>query len=715
MSDAISRPERALRELTRLRYRRRRIRFLDGVLRLVVLACLLVWFTFFIDWTLDLPVGVRVVQSAAALFFLVLGLRVFVRSTRRGVSDAWLAAQVESSTGSLHEALLTAIQLSDPKNPRARYYSPALLERTIREVEEKIEEIRAERLVSKRGLATSAGILAFLVPTLVVGAWLKPDLARTYVERDVLFQSSRWPRRYLLEVIAPTERVTQLPAGSSFTIEVHRLRGGSARVTMNVTFVDGAKDSITLGQLGDQRFEHTFPNVTRDLRFELRCGDWRSDQYEVVVRNRPRVEEIVLAFTYPEYTGLNELVTDGTIPDRQEGGHAKVPVDTLVDFEARTSIPVERAVWVYEYLADGAQQRREMPLELGTDKTLLTGRFRADVRGQYSFELVSDDGYPNPDPIPYRMSTIPNNPPLVQIERPGRNLEVTANASVRIEVSARDDYGVVGAALALKRERTSEDAPAESIAQYDLGPFEPGQKEVRSEVTIELSELSSPIEPGHRLEYLAEAEDLKGREERQLGLSRTYGLSVVTPDEMTRILQDELTLVRESLEQTQDLEKRAIRELLTALGAASDPLALTDVRAVAEVRRNQESIERRIREAGRRLDEVLQRIVDNRLVWNELPRIQGISRRLNAVISDLVPPSIQTLAEVVEAGEGLARREQIPRGVDAARAIERALKDILIDLREWSDLSSITQKLEEALLRQKELQRRVREKIKERH
>lgn len=698
-----------------MRYRRRRVRFLDGVLRLAVLACLLVWATFWVDWSLDLPVVVRIIQTAAAGVFLLLGLRVFVNSTRRPVSDDWLASQVESSSGELHQALVTAVQLTDPKNPRAKYYSPALLKRTVDDAEDRIANIKADRMISLRGVLTSVALLGLLIPSLVVGASFQPQFAQTYWQRDVLFQSTPWPRRYELVIETPTELETQLPAGMSFSVAAEKVRGGSSRVNMNVTFDDGAKDTITLGQLGERRFEHTFPNVTRDFRFDVSCGDWASPEYRVLVRSRPRVEEIVLSFTYPEYTGLNRLVDDGTIPDRQAGGHAKVPVDTMIDFEARTSIPVSRATWVYEFQADGQLQTREVPLDLGGESQVLAGRFVADVSGQYSFRLVSEDGYENPDPIPYRISTVPNNPPLVQITRPGRNIEVTPSAVVRIELSARDDYGVVGGALTLRRERSNEEAEATLLAKIDLPELQAGEKEAAATLSIVLEELTQAVSPGERLEYLAEAEDEKGSDERQLGLSRTYGLSVVTTDEMTRILQDELTLVRESLEQTYELEKRTVRELTTILGSASDPLTLIDVRAVAEVRRTQDSVTRRVGEADRRLQEVLQRVVDNRLVWNELPRVQDIARRLAAVIDNDLPPSVATLAKVVERGEGVATRGQVQEGIDAGRAVERALKDILIDLREWSDINGITQKLEEALLRQKELQRRVRERIKERH
>ena len=62
----------------------------------------------------------------------------------------------------------------------------------------------------------------------------------------------------------------------------------------------------------------------------------------------PRVEEISLQFDYPDYTGLDQLTSDGASTERNLGGHVKVPVGTIVYYEATTSIPV-KAIFVEEY------------------------------------------------------------------------------------------------------------------------------------------------------------------------------------------------------------------------------------------------------------------------------------------------------------------------------------------------------------------------------
>jgi len=163
-------PEKALAQVRALRYRRRRVRFFDGVLRLAASGAIVVWATFLLDWCLDLPVGVRVVQAVGAVTLIVMALRIFVLSARRPVTDSWLAAQIDSS-GDLEQALITAVQLGSGDNPRSKLYSPVLLARTIREAEAKIEAVHAAGLVSGRGLSASTFVLlTALLPAVALGS-----------------------------------------------------------------------------------------------------------------------------------------------------------------------------------------------------------------------------------------------------------------------------------------------------------------------------------------------------------------------------------------------------------------------------------------------------------------------------------------------------------------------------------------------------------------
>ncbi|MCA8960119.1 MAG: DUF4175 family protein [Planctomycetes bacterium] len=713
------RPERALARIRALRFRRRRIRAADGFLRLGVVVVLLIWATFLLDWSLDLPLGIRVINIVAALTFILLALRVFVLTTRRRVSDAWLAGRIESASD-LEQSLITAVQLAAEDNPRRQNYSAYLLERTVREAEEKIANVDTASLVSARGLTTTLLFLLVLTAPLAVGAAIRGDLADAYLKRNVLFRRVPWPRSYFLEIDQPTDLRTLIAMGDPLSVVARKVRGGDARVVLEAMFSDGGREEFPLERLernGVDTYRKVFGNVTRDFRFRVRCGDFRSEFHEVLVRNRPRIEEISLQFDYPDYTGLDKLSSDGASSERNLGGHVKVPVGTIVHYDATTSIPVGKAVFVEEYSAGGERHADRLDLEIGGG-TKIAGSFEAQRDGTYHFELTSEDGFENPSPIRYRVAVIPDQPPIVQVLAPGRNTEVSTRAQFPMSIVATDDYGLVQGRIVFRRE-TSEPGGEESgaathrnetppLATIDLDAFGKGATKAEVGPTIDVEPMQ--LVEGQRIEYVVEAFDAI----QQLGTSRRYVLTIVAEDELMRILQDELSLVRESLEQCLEWQREG-REEIESIADAMSPSAKVlekDLPSVRQSRLTQDRVGERLEESVGRVAEIIARARENRLVWKELARVEGVRSRLDTIATELAPPALEGLNTLVSAGRE-STREAILGVVEKQLVVERTLRDLLVDLREWGDLRSLIRKVEELIGTQRQLEEHVKEKVRE--
>jgi hypothetical protein len=80
-----------------------------------------------------------------------------------------------------------------------------------------------------------------------------------------------------------------------------------------------------------------------------------------------------------------------------------------------------------------------------------------------------------------------------------------------------------------------------------VDPEEP--KNSKQSISIDLDQWE--LEPGQRWKYRAEAKDALS----QIGVSRTWILSVLSEEELERVTQDELTLLRERLEETLTVQR----------------------------------------------------------------------------------------------------------------------------------------------------------------
>ena len=713
-ASAVRRPEGALRRLREMRQRRRRLRAWTGLFRWLGLAGVLVWLSFALDYSLSLPVGVRGFHIVAAAVLLLIGFKVLLLAARTPISEDKLASEVESAAGDLEQALITAIQLTRPDNPRRDFYSPELLARTVDQAEARMAELRPGALLSRRRARNAFLVAAAFILPLVGGAVLRPDLTETYLERNIFLQAVDWPRSYFLRIDEPTSPRTLLAVGDSLTVQATRERGGDARARIEAYFADPAggevEEEFAFERRGEGSFRRIFSNVSRDFRFRVHCGDFHSGWYTVAVRSRPRIEEIAVTFDYPDYTGLDEA---GGIRSL-ETGHLKVPSGTVVHYTARTSIAVREAARVETRRSGDGEWRDEQTLEI-VDGRELAGSFTAEQDGTYFFRLVSEDGFENPTPIRYRIAVIEDQPPGVQVIQPGRDLELTARATFPLAMHLSDDYGIESAGVFFFPENELEGEPIRRvpIALDSAGSDPANAGEVRKllpELTLELTEWG--LAPGMRLEYVVRATDAIG----QVGESRSWLLSIIDEDELRDDIESATTQVREVIRDTFELQRearRGVEELEERARLEGGKLPEEARPGLRHQRMAQERVNRRMDDAVEQFQELIDRVVQNRLTdYQDLPWLQELRDRLGELREQSADPALEQLDALTEEEDSSKiAPSDLREAADRMRSSELGLQQMADELEEWTDVQSIIRSLEDLLKQQDEVEATVREHI----
>lgn len=706
----VGRPEIALARLREMRRRRRGLRAWTGLFLWLLLATLAVWATFLLDYSLALPLGIRAFHLVAAAALLVVGFKVLLLAARTPIPEDRLAAEVEAAAGDLEQGLVTAIQLTRPDNPRRELYSPVLLARTVRDAEERMERLVPGALLSRRKVKRAAALLAVVVAPLLIGAALRPDLAETYVRRGILLEAVDWPREYFLRIVEPASHEQLLAVGDSLTVQAVREHGGGARARLETIFqgVDGDEttEELPLERRGDDSFRRVFRNVSRDFRFRVHCGDFTSGWYSIQVRNRPRVEEIALSFDFPDYTGLDE----SGAPRGIAGGHCKVPIGTAISYRAKTSIPVREAIRVETRRVGDGEAATEEPVRIA-EGSILEGSFAAEENAFYHFRLVSEDGFENPNPIRYRIAVVPDLAPSVQVLVPGRNRELSPQAALTVTSHIEDDYGVATAEIRFYPEGESETAP-EPFRSVPLAALVPGSRQGEPSAEIDLSSWS--LEPGVRLEYRVEATDAIG----QVGRSRTWLLTIVSVEDLERILQEAIPLIRERLQETFEVERdarRGLEDLLEQSQLAGGRLPEDARPGVRHARLGQERVNTRLEEGVERFQELIDQVVQNRLTdFRELPWVEELRRRLDDLARGDAGEALAALDAMSRGAEGKpVSTEDLEGAIEKVRGTERELQQILGELEEWGDLQTVIRRLEDLLRSQRDLEKQVEERVRE--
>jgi hypothetical protein len=182
---------------------------------------------FDLDWVQEMPWQVRavilVILSASALALVAILL--FSRLVRE-FADAALALVLEKRFPKLlGDRLITAVELADPRKAEALGYSGAMLQETVHEAAERVEQVPVKQAFNWRRLIRRGVLCAVLTLGLylVVGGlfWAADsaykvsrgrlgfsrfnETAWIWVERNIFLQNTIWPRRAMVEIIGPPE------------------------------------------------------------------------------------------------------------------------------------------------------------------------------------------------------------------------------------------------------------------------------------------------------------------------------------------------------------------------------------------------------------------------------------------------------------------------------------------------------------------------------
>ncbi len=232
---------------------------LEGALLLVLFLALWFWiglaidYGFFklfgIDFVQEWPWAVRLVLLVvvAGALLTTVAVKVFGRLFR-DFRDSSLALVLERRfPGLLGDRLITAVELADLQKAEAQGYSSAMIQETVHEAAERVEQVpvgkafRWGRLVRRSFLALTLTVGLYV---LAGGLFLVLDMAwrvhagRTgyshfnetaaiWFERNILLQNTIWPRRAWLESVNFTG--TEKPHGRDGKIDPLRVRGPGIR------------------------------------------------------------------------------------------------------------------------------------------------------------------------------------------------------------------------------------------------------------------------------------------------------------------------------------------------------------------------------------------------------------------------------------------------------------------------------------------------------
>ncbi len=241
-------------------------------------------------------------------------------------------------------------------------------------------------------------------------------------------------------------------------------------------------------------FLYTRADLQESFSFRIRCGDAETRVHTVPVVAQPRIIDLKITATPPEYTGMDpQIFTDLREPIRLLKG-------TRVEVSFRTDQPVVERTLTFE--------KMDEPPEIAWDESTRTGTFAFDLTRRVSFEIAvtNDLGFSNVEPARVTIGVREDTPPVVRLEYPTTEQEKVPGELVPMQAVIDDDFGVSAVSIGFILNPTAEEARWEELP---VELEQTGLKDLTVTASLDLDKTAAA--PGDTLRVRVQALDTSNK------------------------------------------------------------------------------------------------------------------------------------------------------------------------------------------------------------
>jgi ABC-type transporter Mla subunit MlaD len=617
-----------------------------------------------------------------------------------------LASQVEHKED-FKDMVVAAYEFSQDEQAAAKY-NPHLVEEVIRRAVEAVFPLRAQFVfLGNRSIAlvpvASAGLLVLLVlsfatPRVLLDAGkllVDPRNASAAEHRANIFA---FPGD--VTILAGSDvKVTGIDFGDSEDqVEIHFSRSNGfwksePTEPEEVKLADGTLEG----------YSYTFKSLRSSLTYYFRAGADRSAAYRITVVNKPIVTKLEIIRTPPAYTGEKpDTVIDS-------GGNIQALEGTRIDVSGRCNNALASASVVFAKdraalaaLAAKGEARRRSGRKVSFRGSEFMFGFDALEDGVYTILLEDSLGYENDDPLVYSIEVFKDDPPTIDVVKPGGDATLPRNRLVDVGIVASDDYGISEAAIYYRKGGEGDFARRE----IPLGG-EKGKKEINKGFTWDLSDI--PLFPGNAVEYYMEVKDNNVATGPGVARSRVYQIMVPTMAELyDQVAQEDekrSELLDQSLEQGEEFKKRI--EKLEREFKKTENFDWSQKKEIDKALEGQKQIAEKLDEVRKSLDKTLEELSNNKMTSQEIgEKLEEISKLLEQINNEALEKYMENLKKAITQMDPSDVEEALKKlslsADDLLRKLERTA-ELLKAVAKEQEMEELVRKSRDLMEKQKDL------------
>ena len=351
------------------------------------------------------------------------------------------AKLIESAEPALRERILAAVELADPRDGVNMKDSVEFREKLQDDVAAALEGIDWTKKLPTRTLkpwfiATGGVLGTVFVLCLVPGLHLRGFMARAALP----FANLERPASLKIRILEPVKSEDLAPIGSEVPLIIET-EGARPQLATLEFQTEGSKPRRTeLSNVGTTRFEGVVPVGQSDVRYRVHAADAITPWRTLSARARPRIVEFTKTIVPPSYSGWQETKLT------EDHGDLEALDGSTIKLTLKTNQPVSQSDIV---INPDLTEKITAAAKTDANGLLTTDIAVKATHGSWQIALKSQEtGFTNEESTPWRITTIPDLPPTVQINEPGEQIELLSDEAVRVVGLATDDVGLGSVKLA---------------------------------------------------------------------------------------------------------------------------------------------------------------------------------------------------------------------------------------------------------------------------
>ncbi len=524
------------------------------------------------------------------------------------------ALKIEQKYPELKGRLVAALQFHIAREKLTKGFSTELIDATLVQAEKKASGLDFNLIISAWPVWKNLRALAVSTMVALALLFIFPGL---FTHSIKVYSSPT-------EVIAPPlgYRLSPYP-GDKTAVKYRDLDLGAvlqgdklpSEATINYRFADGnwqkaeidiARQRRVTSSYGDSvLFYVTLKQVRRSLDYFVEAGRLTTPTHHIEVVDRPRVTGIKLSLFYPEYTGLPPTVID------ENDGNITAVMGTRVNMQIESNLPVKLAEMVW---SDSSRTPFSVNGRLGEQS------FRVEKDQRYYVHLLDYQNETSPDPIEYRVTAIPDEYPLIEVARPGMDINLNEEMQVPLLLRLWDDFGFSSLVMKFAVVRQGERG-SEQVAVLHFSDKIKTEGEVNFQWDVEPLDLM----PADYVVYSFELADNDRISGPKVTKSREYIARLPSLDEIIaqtdREQQANIDRAETFLKQHKELSERLkniAREMEEERASRNQQPSWQHQKELEDIAASEEKITENVREAAQELDKMIDQMQENRMASREL-------------------------------------------------------------------------------------------------